>query len=533
MDKIEIKNAIIIDGSGSTPYIGNIYLDKGKILAITHGESLDSDISIDAIGKVVTPGFIDLHSHSDFSFLLDPTAQSKLRQGVTMELVGNCGFSLCAPLNEKSKEDFNSWISEYTDPDLFDITWTDYAGYIEASRKSGATINLAFQVGHGTLRTAVMGYDDRPPTPEELLEMKRLAGECLDSGALGLSSGLVYSPGTYARTDELISIAEEVSKRNKLYSTHQRDEGNDSVGLYVSLNEAIEIGRRSGCKVQVSHVKCDSMAVWGTADKYLTLLESANKEGLNIAGDQYPYNKWSTSLAGGLLPIWSQVGGRGETLKRMADEDLRGVMIDDLNKLFERRKGPEAVMIGRYSEEESFEGKNLVEIAEIMQTNPAEAALRLYQNSDPIIIEDGIIDEDIEKFVKHSLIAVASDGNSVSKEGILSVGKPHPRFYGTNPRFIEKYINEKNLVSIQEGVRKMTSLPAERMGLTRRGKLTPGFAADVVIMDLENVKEKSTFMNPHQYPEGITHVIVNGEIVIKDGDYTGKTSGQMITKFNS
>ena len=531
MHTIEIKNGIIVDGSGSDSYIGNVYLKNKEIIAITHGEVINSDISIDATGKIVTPGFIDLHSHSDFSFLLDSTAQSKLRQGVTMELLGNCGFSLCAPLNKYTKEDFDSWISEYTD--TFDITWSDFGGYIAASKKAKATINLAFQVGHGTLRASVMGYEDRTPSADELDKMQNLAGECLDAGALGLSTGLVYSPGTYSRTDELISIAEEVSKRNKLYSTHQRDEGNDSVGLYVSLNEAIEVGRRAECKVQVSHVKCDSKAVWGTADKYINLLESANKEGLDIAGDQYPYNRWSTSLAGGLFPIWAQSGGREETLKRMANEDLRAVMIDDLNTLFDRRKGPEAVMIGRYANDESFEGKNLVEISEIMHTNPAEAVLRLYQNSDPIIIEDGIIDEDIEKFVKHPLIAVASDGNSVSKEGILSAGKPHPRFYGTNPRFIEKYVNEKQLVRIEEAVRKMTSLPTERIGLTKRGKLLPGYAADVVLMDLDNVKENSTFLDPHQYPSGISYVIVNGEIVIKDEKFTGKTPGEMITNFNS
>ena len=195
MHTIEIKNGIIVDGSGSDSYIGNVYLKNKEIIAITHGEVINSDISIDATGKIVTPGFIDLHSHSDFSFLLDSTAQSKLRQGVTMELLGNCGFSLCAPLNKYTKEDFDSWISEYTD--TFDITWSDFGGYIAASKKAKATINLAFQVGHGTLRASVMGYEDRTPSADELDKMQNLAGECLDAGALGLSTGLVYSPGTY------------------------------------------------------------------------------------------------------------------------------------------------------------------------------------------------------------------------------------------------------------------------------------------------------------------------------------------------
>ena len=226
-------------------------------------------------------------------------------------------------------------------------------------------------------------------------------------------------------------------------------------------------------------------------------------------------------------------GGREATLNYMADEDARGRIIDEINQTFNQGRGADAIMIARYVPDESFEGKNITEISEIMGTTPAEAVLRIYEKSEAMVVIFGMTEEDVETFAAHPLVAVASDGSSVSKEGVLSVGKPHPRGYGTNPRFIQKFVNEKKLVSIQEAIRKMTSMPAQRLGLTNRGRLTPGYAADIVIMDLPNVEEKATFVDPHQYPEGITHVIVNGEIVIRDEKFTGKIPGKMITNFNS
>ena len=531
MYDIEIKNAAILDGLGNEPYQGNIYVKDGRIVVITHEDTYDASVSLDASGKIVTPGFIDLHTHSDISFLLDSTAQSKIRQGVTLELIGNCGLSLCAPLIGDARDMFDTWVSDHTDS--YNPTWTDYAGYIEASRKSKATLNIAFQIGHASLRLAVMGQDDRSPTADELTEMKRLAGESLDAGALGFSTGLFYAPGYYARTDEVIAIAEEAGKRNKLYSTHQRDEGSRTVGLFVSLNEAIEIGRRAECKVQISHVKCASPLVWGKSGEYLELLEQTVKEGVDVAGDQYPYPASSTFITGALFPRWALAGGREETLKYMADEDDRGRIIDEMNETFKQGRGADGTIIARYVPDESLEGKNLEEIAESMGTTPAEAALRIYEKSEAMVVSYGMTDEDVETFAAHPLIAVASDGESLSTEGVLSAGKPHPRSYGTNPRFIQKYVNEKNLVSIQEAVRKMTSMPAQRLGLTNRGQLIPGYAADLVIMDLPNVEETATFTDPHQYPKGISHVIVNGEIVIQDEKFTGKTPGAMITNFNS
>jgi N-acyl-D-amino-acid deacylase len=533
MNNLEIKNATIVDGLGKEPYIGNIYIKNGKIIALTHNEFLDAEKSIDAKGKIVTPGFIDLHTHSDASFLVDSKADSKVRQGVTLELIGNCGMSTCAPLIGEAKTIFNQRVSMLDSSGDLQADWTDYAGYIRAMKTAGAPLNVAFQVGHGTLRAAVIGLDDRAPSTDELNTMKKLAAESLDAGALGLSTGLFYAPGYYARTDEVIAIAEEVGKRNKLYSTHQRDEGSRTVGLFVSLNEAIEIGRRANCKVQISHVKCAAQKVWGKSEEYLELLENTLKEGIDIAGDQYPYTASSTALTGALFPRWSLAGGREKTLEYMSNEDDRGRLVDEITDTFSKGRGAEGIIIARYVQDESLEGKTLIEIAESLGTNPAEAALRIYQEGEASVVSYGMTDEDVETFASHPLIAVASDGSSLSTTGKLSVGKPHPRSYGTNPRFIQKYVNEKKVVTIQEAIRKMTSMPAERLGLTNRGRLTPGYAADVVIMDLPNVKEKATFADPHQYPEGISHVIVNGEIVVENEKYNGSTPGQMITDFNS
>ena len=533
MNDLEIKNATIVDGLGKESYEGNIYVKNGKIVAITHKESLDSKKSINANGKIVAPGFIDLHTHSDSSFLVDSKADSKVRQGVTLELIGNCGMSTCAPLIGEAKTIFKQRVSMLENPEDLNVDWTDYAGYIDAMKKAGAPLNVAFQVGHGTLRAAVIGLEDRPPTAEELNYMRKLTAESLDAGALGLSTGLFYAPGYYARTDEVIALAEEVGKRDKLYSTHQRDEGSRTVGLFVSLNEAIEIGRRSDCKVQISHVKCAAQKVWGKSDEYLQLLEDTVQEGIDIAGDQYPYTASSTALTGALFPRWSLSGGREKTLEFMADEDHRGRLVDEITDTFSKGRGAEGIIIARYVEDESLEGKTLIEIADIINTSPAEAALRIYQKGEASVISYGMTDEDVENFASHPLIAVASDGSSLSATGKLSVGKPHPRSYGTNPRFIQKYVNEKNVISIEEAIRKMTSLPAQRLGLTNRGRLTPGYAADIVIMDLAKIKENSTFADPHQYPEGISHVIVNGKLVVENEIYNGSKPGQMITEFNS
>ncbi len=520
-----IRDGLVFDGTGSPAYRADIGVSGGEIVAVGRLEG-EAVRAIDASGLAVSPGFIDLHTHSDMSFLLDPKAQSKVRQGVTLELAGNCGSSFCAPLLGAAEEMFRARAAQYTMP--LEVTWTDFGGYLDAVERAGSTVNLAVQVGHGTVRACVLGMAARAPTPEELERMKALVAESLDAGAMGFSTGLFYAPGNYARLEEVIALASVAARRGKLYSSHIRDEGTQNIGLFVALNEAIEVGRRTGIRVEVSHVKCKGPAVWGRAGDVLDLLDRARYEGIDVAGDQYPYTASSTSLTGALFPRWALEGGREATLRLMADAGMRGRLLDGINDLYEEYGTPDVVVIARYVPEPRFEGMNMAEVAGELECGPAEAALRLYERGDGQVIVHAIHESDMELIAQHPLISVGSDGTSLSREGVLSAGKPHPRSYGTNPRFLARFVRERNLVPLAEAIRKMTLLPASRLGLARRGRIAPGFVADLVAFDPATVADTATFEQPHSYPVGIPYVAVNGVLVIDGGQFTGKTPGKVL-----
>jgi N-acyl-D-aspartate/D-glutamate deacylase len=523
-----IRHGRIIDGTGSAPYTADVGVKDGTITTLGRLEG-EAAKTIDAGDQVVSPGFIDLHTHSDLSFLLDPTAQSKVRQGVTLELAGNCGSSFCAPLQGAAAEMLRTRVSQYTE--MFEPTWTDFGGYLDAVARARPTLNLAVQVGHGTVRAAVMGMDARAASGDEVERMKALVNECLDAGAMGFSTGLFYAPGNYARLEEVIELAAGAAARGKLYSTHMRDEGSHSVGLFVALNEAIEIGRRTGIRVQISHVKCSGPAVWGRAGDVLELFERTRREGIDLAGDQYPYTAASTSLTGALFPRWALEGGREATLQRLAHAAERQRLRADVATMFTKWSTPEGVVIARFVPDPSLEGKNMGQIAETLHCDPAEATLRLYERGEASVIAHAMQEADVETIARDPWVAVGSDGSSLSASGLLSVGKPHPRSYGTNPRYLARFVRQRQLVSLPEAVRKMTLLPATRLGLTRRGRIAPGFAADLVVFDPATVADTATFEAPHSYPTGIPHVVVNGVVVIENHAFTGQTPGKVIRGF--
>ncbi len=523
-----VKDGAIYDGTGAPPYVADLGVQDGRIVAIG---KLDEDAveTLDVPGLAISPGFIDLHTHSDFSFLLDPTAQSKLTQGCTLELTGNCGFSYCAPLIDDARKFANDRLGQYGAEN--DLGWEYFWQYHENLEKAGSTINQATQVGHGTVRAAAMGLEDRGPTPWELDRMKDLVASCLDDGALGFSTGLYYAPGSYARTDEVVALAGEAARRGKLYSTHMRDESDYTIGLFGSVEESIAIGRQSGVRVQISHLKCVGPATWGRSHELLERIEEARAQGVDVAADQYPYTASSSSLSGGVFPRWALSGGRDATIAGLEAEGFRERLHNDIQDNFNRRGGPDMIVVANFPPDRSLEGLNLVEIAESWGLDSMDAAIRLYEQGDPTIIMHSLQETDVEKIAASRWVAVGSDGNSLSTEGVLSTGKPHPRSYGTFPRFLARYVRESSIVSLEEAIRKMTLLPASRLGLTHRGRIAPGMWADLVVFDPATVADTATFQAPHSYAVGIPHVVVNGVPVIKDGHFGGATPGKLLRSF--
>ena len=523
-----IRNGLVLDGTGGASYPADVAVVGGEIVALGKLDG-EAQKTIDAGGLAVSPGFIDVHTHSDISFLLDPTAQSKVRQGVTLELTGNCGMSHCAPLHGDAEALLRSELSEYTSS--FDITWDDFGGYLDALQNAGSTLNIATQVGHHTVRACVVGLEDKSPTRDDLDRMKGLVAESLDAGAMGFSTGLYYAPGNYARPEEVMHLAAAAAERGKLYSTHMRDEGTANVGLFPAINESVEVARRTGVRLEISHVKCQGPSVYGHANQVLDHLDRAIAEGIDVAGDQYPYIVGSTSLTGAVFPRWSLESGREATLTRMADPATRRRMLEDIDTLYPEEGGPEGIVIARFAPDPHYEGMAMARIAGELGCTPAEAALRLYEKGDANCVSHFMVDADVDLIARHPLISVASDGSSLSAEGVLSAGLPHPRSYGTYPRFLARFVREHQLVSLEEAIRKMTSLPAERLGLTRRGRIAPGYAADLVAFDPDSVAETGTYEAPHSYATGIPHVAVNGVMVVEDGRFTGQTPGVVIRGF--
>ena len=523
MYDVIIRGGKIIDGTGSPCFAADLAIKDDRIVAIGKLEG-EAASQIDASNRYVVPGFIDLHSHADFSFFVDPLADSKITQGVTFEYVGNCGISFCAPLMGESFSDLDvrkSWYETAWKPD-----WTDFGGYLDALAKTGSTLNIATQVGHGTVRKAVMGMDTRAPDSGDLKRMQILVADSLDAGALGFSTGLSMAPGYYSLGPEVYALAQMAADRDKLYSSHIRDSSSEGVGLFVAMEEVIEAGRRTGASVQVSHLKANG-PMRGRSGKLLEMIEDARQEGLDVAADVYPYISASGPMSGNVYPRWALEGGREKALERLQDADLRVEIIAGLDKAFGNFGGPTKVAIASYSADRSLEGKSLTDVADGMGCGPAEALARLYEGFDAQLIITGMAQEDVDKISAAPYVAIASDGSSLRAEGPLSAGSPHPRSYGTFPRFLAR-ARDTGITSIEEAVRKMTTLPAERLHLARRGRLAPDYFADVVVMDPATVVDNATFEKPHQYSSGIEHVLVNGTPVVAGGKSTGATPGRVI-----
>jgi N-acyl-D-amino-acid deacylase len=494
-----IRGARIFDGTGAAPFVGDLAVRGDRIAAVGKVEGATvperaSVLEIDARGLALAPGFIDVHSHDDFAVLTTPAMDFKLMQGVTTEVVGNCGMG-AAPY-QAVREHFGIFFGDAAMPG-----WEGYRGYLEVVERAPPSLNVAMLVGHNTIRAAVMGMARRAPTQDEQRAMRELVREGLEAGAVGLSTGLIYEPGRHCATEEVIELARDVAEAGGLYATHMR---NEASGLIDAVREAIRIGRESGARVQISHHKSAGKSNWGRVRESIKLIEDARAEGLDVTADQYPYTSGSTLLAAVLHNnVFNAQGDRG------------GIA----------RIEPERVLIASAPLHPEYEGQTIAELAIKLNLSPEDAARKVDSDEQhhAIAILDMMDEGDVQTVMRHPTTMIGSDGIPLG-------GKPHPRLYGTFARVLGHYARELGLLTMQDAVHRMTGMPAQKFGLADRGVLRGGAYADLVVFDPETVIDTGTFSDPKRYPDGIAHVFVNGVAVVANGRHTNARPGRALRR---
>jgi N-acyl-D-amino-acid deacylase len=470
-----------------------------------------------------------MHSHSDWRLWANSRAESKIRQGVTTEVVGNCGFSP-APVTPAFREDLRGF-ALYVPPGM-DFTWPTFHDYLHALDAGGTALNVVHLVGHGTLRIAAMGFARRAPTASELTAMQRLMGAAVNDGAWGLSTGLIYAPGSYAATEEIVEVARVAGQQGGFYASHIRGEG---ATLLEAVTEAIAVGRGGRLPVQVSHVKAAGRPNWGKVERALALIDAARGEGVDVAADVYPYTASSTTLRT-LLPDWALEGGVDAMIKRLGDGAVRAQIRQELEapvtgQSLLDRIGWDNVMISYCARRKDAEGKRLSELGAARGMDPLDAALELIvdEAGKAYMILFQLDEADLRRALAHPHVMIGSDGSALAPYGPLGEGKPHPRSYGTFPRVLGEYTREQRVLTLPQAIHKMTGLPARRLRLRDRGVIREGARADLVVFDARRIADVATYQDPHRYPRGIEHVLVNGRFVIKHGEHTGSLPGRVLT----
>lgn len=515
-----ITNARIIDGSGGPYRTGAVAVRGGRIAGVGQVQGAAAR-TIDAGGKVIAPGFIDPHSHSDMPLLVDGNAESKIRQGVTTEVLGESGSA--APRAHAEG----------------DQPWTDFNGYFSALERSKISVNILSYVGLGQVREVVMDNDDRAPTPDELAKMTALVADSMKQGAYGVATGLIYPPNAYAKVDELVALSRPAAASGGLYASHLRYDGDK---LREGIEEAIAIGEGARIPVHIFHLKVTGHRNFGRMKEALGIIDAARRRGVEISADQYPYVASSTGLTA-TLPPWTQEGGRAKLVERLKDPATRAKIrreMEDPNSSWENRyqsagtwQNIQLASIGGRSEvpfpDKKFEGMRIADAARLARKDPFDFVFDLIAEHGSIGCVYFIIDEaDVKLALQQPWVSVGSDGSALATSGPLRSGVPHPRNFGTFPRVLGKYVREERVIPLELAVRKMTGLTAEQLHLADRGLVKEGFAADLVIFDPQTVADRATFTDPFQYPVGIETVVVNGRVVLDHGRHTGERPGVVI-----
>lgn len=524
-----IAGGHIIDGSGSPWFEGSVAVKDGKIADVGRLGNVSARQVINASGLVVAPGFIDLHSHSDFTLLVDGIAQSKIRQGVTTEILGESESA--GPVLGPAVPEFDKDLQKFG----LQRDWTTLGEYFARVKRQGISVNVASYVGSGQVRLCITGNVDRAPTAEELERMKALVEQAMRDGAIGLSSGLIYPPNSFQKTDELIELAKVAARFGGIYTSHIRAE---TAHRIQAIEEAIQIGQKSGMPVHILHFKVSGKAYWGTMAEQVKLIQAARDRGIDVTADQYPYIASMTNLHMCIPPKYLE-GTSQDIVARLTDPPTRAEIRKAIANGLPGWEDNEVKSVGGWHgvlvasvqkpENKQYEGKRMDEVAQMMRKDPLDALCDL------LIAEEGsagaiyfsMSEPDVTLAMRQPWLGIGSDGSAVNP-GMIFAGKPHPRWYGTFPRVLGVYVREKKVLTLPDAIRKMTSLPASITGLSDRGLLRPGMAADITIFDPKTVSDKASFENPLQYPVGIPYVIVNGIVVVNKGEHTGAQPGQVL-----
>ena len=523
-----IKNGKIIDGTGHPWYYGNLGIKSGKIVTVGH-DVKDAHEIVDAKGKMVSPGFIDSHCHSDLMILDFPESEIKLQQGVTTEIVGNCGLAP-VPVNPLYKADLQNYVEPVLGRANKDWQWKTIQDYFNELDRNLISENVASYVAHGSIRISVMGFDNRPPTKQELEEMKNIVDEGMKAGAIGLSIGLLYSPGSYASKEEIAELCKVVAKYNGIFATHIRGEGNN---LIPSIKEVLWIAKEADVSLQVSHLKAAGRRNWGKVNEAMELIEDARASGMDVTCDVYPYSAGSTMLTT-IFPPWSLEGGLNNVMKRLQDKGTREKMKSELKMEQDTwdnlvvSTGWDNVIIASVNSNhlKKWEGLSIEEISNHYGKDPVDQAfdLLLEEGGNIGIVYFHMDEKDVRNVMTYHNSIIASDSLTCYS------GKPHPRLYGTFPKVIANYVKKNKILTLEDAVRKMTSFPAKRFGLKDRGLIQEGFAADIVVFDYDRVEDHATYEKPEAYPDGIDYVFVNGKLTTSYQKHTEQKCGLFIEK---
>ena len=524
-----LRGGTIYDGSGGKPFTGDVAFKGDTITALGEIGKATAETEIGIDGLAVAPGFVNMMSWANESLIEDGHSQSDIRQGVTLEIMGE-GSSM-GPLNDSMKEQ----MIQHQGDIRYDVEWTSLAGYLEHLEKRGISPNVASFIGAATTREYVLGEDDRPPTPTELDQMRTLVREAMEEGALGVASSLIYPPGSFAETDELIALSEVAAEYDGIYISHLRDEG---ANMLEAVEELLTIAREAKIRAEIYHLKSSGQANWPLFDEAIAMVESARAEGLQITADIYTYPAGATGL-NAAIPPWVQEGGFEASVDRMNDPILRKRIADEMTEnsadwenLYIGAGTPDNILLVGFKSDalKPLTGKTLAEIAHIRGTDPRYTAMDLIveDNSRIETVYFTQSEDVVRKAVGLPWVSFNSDEASVAPEGVFLKSNPHPRAYGSFARVLSKYVREEQVITLEEAIRKLAALPAQNLKIDRRGELKEGFYADVIVFDPDTIQDHATFVEPHQYSTGMLHVFVNGVQVLKDGEHTGATPGRAV-----